>query len=153
MPITLYGEGNYALWTIKSIKVTEDFTGLGERATNCQTEEFRTDCLTRKYRSKVVETCHCVPFTIRSHFTEVLRTCSSEDLDCVERLEVGEREAGGYTGQCLERCEGTIVDVTKLGSAREETVMDGFIREYQLYKHPLSDNLRQGNIIKTFVLV
>ena len=74
-----------------------------------------------------------------------MRTCSSEDLVCVERLTEGER---GEQGDCLERCEGTIVDVTKLGSAREETVMDGFIRDYQLYKHPLSDNLRQGNIIK-----
>ena len=69
MPITLYGEGNYVLTDIKSIRVTEDFTGLGERTTNCQTGEFRADCLTRKYLVKVVETCHCVPFTISSHYT------------------------------------------------------------------------------------
>ena len=78
-----------------------------------------------------------------------MRTCSSEDLACVERLSAGEREAED-TGDCLERCEGTIVEVTKLESAREETVMDSFIREYQRYKHPLSDNLRQGNLIKSF---
>ena len=70
MPITLYGEGNYALTDIKSIRVTEDFTGLGERTTNCQTEEFRADCLTRNYQAKAVETCHCVPFTLRSHYTD-----------------------------------------------------------------------------------
>ena len=122
--------------------MTEDFTGLGQRTTNCQTEEFKADCLTRKYLAKLVETCHCVPFTIRSHFTDEMRTCSSEDLVCVERLSVWERED---TGECLERCEGTIVDVTKLGSAREETVMDSFIREYQLYKHSLSHNIRKGN--------
>ena len=69
MPITLYGEGHYALWTIKSIRVTEDFTELGEKTTNCQTEEFRADCLTRNYRAKVVDNCHCVPFTIRSRHT------------------------------------------------------------------------------------
>ena len=51
------------------------------------------------------------------------------------------------TEDCLELCEGTIVDVTKLASVREETVMDSFIREYQLYKHQHSDNLRQGKII------
>ena len=70
MPITLYGEGNYQLWTIKSIRVTEEFLGLGERTTDCQTEEFRADCLTRKYRAKLVDTCHCVPFALSSHFTE-----------------------------------------------------------------------------------
>ena len=48
------------------------------------------------------------------------------------------------TEDCLERCEGTIMDVTKLGSVREETVMASFTREYQLYKHQQSDNLRQG---------
>ena len=70
MPIILYGEGNYQLWTITSIRVTEEFLGLGERTTNCQTEEFRADCLTRKYRAKLVDTCHCVPFTLRSHYNE-----------------------------------------------------------------------------------
>ena len=70
VPIILYGEGNYALTDIKSIRVTEDFLGLGERTTNCQTEESRADCLTRKYQAKLVDTCHCVPFTMRSHYTE-----------------------------------------------------------------------------------
>ena len=144
VPLTLYGEGHYVLTAIKSIRVTEDFTGLGERTTNCQTGEFRADCLTRKYLTKLVETCHCVPLTIRSHYTDEMRTCSSEDLVCVERLSAGER---GDHGECLERCEGTIVEVTKLESAREETVMDSFIREYQLYKYPLSVNRRQGIII------
>ena len=70
MPITLHGEGNYVLTNIKSIRVTEDFTGLGERTTNCQTEQFRADCLTRKYLAKLVDTCQCVPFTIRSQYTD-----------------------------------------------------------------------------------
>ena len=70
MPIILYGEGHYVLTAIKSIRVTEDFLGLGERTTNCQTEESRADCLTRKYQAKLVDTCHCVPFTMRSHYTE-----------------------------------------------------------------------------------
>ena len=67
-----------------------------------------------------------------------MRTCSSEDLDCVETLPAVDTE------DCLERCEGTIMDVTRLSSVREETVMDSFTREYQLYKHQQSDNLRQG---------
>ena len=158
MPITLYGEGHYALTAIKSIRVTKDFLGLGERITNCQTEESRADCLSRKYRAKVQNTCRCAPFSLRSEYTEEvgdgqkspvfisityfqIRTCTSKDLVCVESLPAVNTE------DCLELCEGTIVDVTKLASVREETVMDSFIREYELYKHQHSDNLRQGKII------
>ena len=68
MPLTLYGEGHYVLTAIKSIEVTEDFTGLGETTTNCQTEEFRADCLARRYLTKVVETCHCAPFSLSRHY-------------------------------------------------------------------------------------
>ena len=70
MPLTLYGEGHYVLTAIKSIRVTEDFTGLGERTTNCQTGEFRADCLTRNYGAKLMDTCHCVPFSLRSYYPE-----------------------------------------------------------------------------------
>ena len=70
-----------------------------------------------------------------------MRTCSSEDLDCVERLAAGERRSHG---DCLERCEGTIVDVTKLGTVKEEGVLARFITEYEQYKHHLSPNIRQG---------
>ena len=67
-----------------------------------------------------------------------MRTCSSEDLACVERFSPEDTE------DCLERCEGTIVDVTKLGTVKEEEVLARFITEYEQYKHHLSPNLRQG---------
>ena len=82
-----------------------------------------------------------------SQTSHQMRTCSSEDLDCVERLSSWQR---GDHGECVERCEGTIVEVTKLDSPREESVMDSFIRDYQRYKLPQSDNLRQGNLIYDF---
>ena len=50
--------------------MTEDFLGLGERVTQCQTGEFRADCLTRKYLARLLETCHCAPLTMTSHDTE-----------------------------------------------------------------------------------
>ena len=73
-----------------------------------------------------------------------MRTCGSEDLDCVERLSGWER---GDTGECLERCEGTIVDVTKLGTARDERVLASFATDYERYKHRLSANIREGKIV------
>ena len=51
------------------------------------------------------------------------------------------------TEECLEGCEGTIVDVTKLGSVRDETVMASFITEYEQYKHHLSHNIRDNKMI------
>ena len=68
-----------------------------------------------------------------------MKTCSSEDLDCVETVMLAAR-----TEECPELCEGTIVDVTRLASTRDETVMASFIRDYQRYKYPLVDNIRKG---------
>ena len=64
------GEGHYALTAVKEIKVTEELimmmmmmmmikvteelVGLGQEVTHCQTEEFRADCLSRKYREQVI---------------------------------------------------------------------------------------------------
>ena len=84
----------------------------------------------RRYQGKWWEKCCKTSYQIR--------TCSPEDLDCVETLPAVDTE------DCLERCEGTIMDVTKMGSVREETLMASFTKEYQLYKHQQSDNLRQG---------
>ena len=68
MPIVLYGEGHYGLSDIKDIEVSEEFVGLGEKVTHCQTEEYREDCLSRKYRERVLSQCNCSPFYLRSHY-------------------------------------------------------------------------------------
>ena len=60
-PVTLglAGEGHYALRDVKTVEVTEEFVGLGEKVTHCQTEEYRVDCLSSKYREKVLSQCQC----------------------------------------------------------------------------------------------
>ena len=68
VPIVLQGEGYYALSSIKDIKVTEEFVGLGEEITRCQTREARADCVTRRYREQILQSCHCAPLYIRQHF-------------------------------------------------------------------------------------
>ena len=70
MPIVLQGEGHYALTDIKDIKVTEEFLGLGQEVTSCQTREFRADCVSRRYQEQVLASCHCAPLYIRSHFPQ-----------------------------------------------------------------------------------
>ena len=68
VPIILDGEGHYALTDIKDIRVTEDFVGLGEKITKCQTKEFRTDCVSRKHREQVLQSCKCSPVNMRSYY-------------------------------------------------------------------------------------
>ena len=70
MPIVLQGEGHYALTDVKDIKVTEEFLGLGQEITRCQTREFRADCVSRRYQEQVLASCHCAPLYIRSHFPQ-----------------------------------------------------------------------------------
>ena len=70
MPIVLQGEGHYALTLIKDIKVTEEFLGLGQEITRCQTREFRADCVSRRYQEQVLASCHCAPLYIRSQFSQ-----------------------------------------------------------------------------------
>ena len=70
MPIELEGEGHYALTAIKDIKVTEEFLGLGQKITRCQTREFRTDCVSRRYQEQVLASCHCTPLYIRHHLPQ-----------------------------------------------------------------------------------
>ena len=76
MPIVLEGEGHYALTAIKDIKVTEEFVGLGQEITRCQTKEFRADCVTRKHREQILRSCHCAPLYIRHHFPHQVQTAS-----------------------------------------------------------------------------
>ena len=68
VPIILDGEGHYALTDIKDIRVTEDFVGLGEKITKCQTKGFRTDCVSRKHREQVLQSCKCSPVNMRSYY-------------------------------------------------------------------------------------
>ena len=68
VPIVLQGEGHYALTAIKDIRVTEELVGLGQEVTRCQTREARADCVTRRHRQKILQSCHCAPLYLSQHF-------------------------------------------------------------------------------------
>ena len=68
MPIVLQGEGQYVLSAIKTVEVTEAFVGLGEETTDCTTEEYSLDCLSRKHREKVLKDCQCSPWNLKSYY-------------------------------------------------------------------------------------
>ena len=62
------------------------------------------------------------------------RTCSSIELDCVAKQDIDGDD-------CLEHCEGTIVDVVKLSSSLNELELAGIISDYEKFKYPYSGNL------------
>ena len=70
MPIVLSGEGDYSLTDVKDIKVTQEFEGLGEETTHCQSAEYMADCVTRQHGDKVLDICGCAPYYIHSHYKD-----------------------------------------------------------------------------------
>ena len=72
VPIVLEGEGHYALAAVKDIRVTDEFVGLGQGITHCQTEDFRADCVTRKLREKILQSCQCSPAYMRSYSSSLV---------------------------------------------------------------------------------
>ena len=67
-PLTVYGEGNYGLSSIKEIRVTGDFLGLDQDTINCQTETTINNCTTEAYLSALQAHCSCLPLSLRSAY-------------------------------------------------------------------------------------
>ena len=61
----LIGEGKYNLNTLKEIKATDAYVGLGKDVTNCQNEEPFFNCTTRQMFDAFQRECSCLPFSVR----------------------------------------------------------------------------------------
>ena len=55
------------------------------------------------------------------------KTCSNTELDCIADLEIA-------ADDCLENCEGIIVDVSRLHSEKEG--LAEIISDYEKFKYP-----------------
>ena len=62
-PVTLTGEGDYNLNSIKEEEVTESFLGFGQTVRGCQNEEHYDECTTRHYIKHMREKCGCLPLS------------------------------------------------------------------------------------------
>ena len=65
-PVTLSGEGEFDLNTIKQVDVTDSFMGLPMEDRKCQNEENFVDCTTRHQLENILENCGCLPMSIGS---------------------------------------------------------------------------------------
>ena len=76
--------------------------------------------------------------------TEVIiqtKVCDSAQLDCVAKLEV-------EPGECIERCEGSIVEVQRLNTVRNTDGLADFLSSFEKYKNPDHSNLTYPNTMK-----
>ena len=79
-PLLLHGEGNYALTSVKEIKVTDDFLGLDIQTKSCQIIETFEECTTRNYMKKVLEDCNCIPYNVWNATTDQVSNIVEEYL-------------------------------------------------------------------------
>ena len=70
VPITLTSEGSFVLTSIKKISVSSDFLSLAQDITQCQTDQLRADCITRKYQEAILELCQCAPISLRHSYPQ-----------------------------------------------------------------------------------
>ena len=63
-----------------------------------------------------------------------MRLCSPPELDSIAGLAVGGEE-------CLERCQGPIVDVERLPSVKNEEALAGLLSQYENIKYPHHNNI------------
>ena len=59
--------------------------------------------------------------------------CSASDLHCVERQTAGK-------DSCLERCQGTLLEVERLETSKDEEGLAQIMADYEEFKNP--DNLQ-----------
>ena len=60
-PLKLYGEGNYALTSVKEVVVTDSFLSMKAETRNCQVDELYEDCETEEFLKKTRKFCSCIP--------------------------------------------------------------------------------------------
>ena len=58
-----------------------------------------------------------------------MKVCSSKDLDCVESIKVQNKD-------CIERCDGLIVDAINQNKPRDNSKIGNLLSEYENYKFP-----------------
>ena len=64
-PVSLFGEGQYNLHSMKEISVTDSFMRLDGDTIQCQNVETYDDCKTRLHVRQLRQECGCLPLSLR----------------------------------------------------------------------------------------
>ena len=70
-----------------------------------------------------------------------MRVCSPLELDSIAGLTVGGEE-------CLERCQGPIIDVEREPSLKNEEALAGLLAKYENIKYPQHNNVTYPSAMK-----
>ena len=71
-PLILYGEGSYALSSVKEIDGTEAYLKLAKKKGECQDKESLIECHEREFITNGIDQCKCVPYWLR-HFSKEVK--------------------------------------------------------------------------------
>ena len=69
-PVSLSGEGLYALSEVKEIAVTDSFLSLDEQTKACQNQITLEDCWMQNYFTEGIKKCKCTPYALRNYSRE-----------------------------------------------------------------------------------
>ena len=151
---------------MKEIVVTASYLGINQDIKNCQNEEPLLNCTTKKYYDAYLNSCGCIPISIRltgkvfttwydinttQHLTNNVNFfkepfCSPEGQKCLEEIKVN-------TSSCLKPCSGLIVtSLSKSEKAKDvETFYPILIKPYNIYKkitRAPTDGLQNENSLR-----
>ena len=126
-PVTQFGDGEYNLFAMKEIKVTESYLGLDKNIRECQPEEPFYNCTTRMYHDTFIEQCGCLPLNIITSNEEAI--CSPKQLECVVNVEISS------SSSCMKSCSGLVI--RNFFKSQEKKKLDNLFpvqRAYDKYK-------------------
>ena len=128
-PVSLYGEGDYAMTVVQEVLPTQSFLALPEEVRRCEKTESLGDCLTRDYLARLQAGCSCLPHPLAGPGRAV---CGPRDSECVASVSLN-------TGRCLVPCHGLYADVKESGQLRlkvdKQPEYELLVQEYENYKH------------------
>ena len=64
-PFIFVGDGEYNINDLREIKVTKSYLGLDQDLRGCQYEESNEKCRTREHLKTLMDTCGCIPLSLR----------------------------------------------------------------------------------------
>ena len=123
--LILNGEGNYNLNVVKEMKVTDSFIGLPHGVKQCQNKEVYLDCKTKEFLEALVNTCMCLPFSLKYFNDSNISICNSTQIICAQ-------ETKNLESKCLNRCEGLVV--TSYSHQYNPNVLDKKVDLVESYK-------------------
>ena len=150
-PVSLYGEGDYALTVVQQVVASQSFLGMSEEIRNCQKTPSLGDCVTRDYLDRLQAKCSCLPHSLGGGGVKV---CGPRDEDCVATVTVN-------TGHCLVPCSGLYADVKDsnqlvrdIGKQPEFEFLQAEYAKYKFFNEPqINRSCSKGRNHPQYVLI